>query len=103
MITKVIIQDSNIKIYDRIQVTYILTDNIQTILAIEGLKDFHNDFKKCVTKMDNISSDIKKIFYESEIIDIIKNRVQKHPIDKTGKSKFKNISFKLDDGRHHWH
>ena len=94
-IHKVIIQDPSLKVYDKLQVVF--TDkNKQIILALEGLVDYPNNLIKCKKQMNIISSEIQSMLHED--VEIIKTKIQKHPADKSGNSKFININFNFDTG-----
>ena len=94
-IYKVIIQDPIFRLYDKMQITYANKDK-QIILALEGLIDYPNNFAKCKKDMNNIFNEIKEMVPANTKIN--RTKIQKHPVDKSGKSKFVNINFNFEFG-----
>ena len=94
-IYKVIIQDPIFSQYDKMHITYANKDK-QIILALEGLVDYPNNFAKCKKDMNNILNDVQKMVPTNTKMH--KSKIQKHPIDKSGKSKFININFNFEFG-----
>ncbi len=94
-LTKVIILDPSLYPYEKLQVTY--AGKNQVILSIEGLIDYENNFSGCIKQMTKISKELDESFVNIEFEKII-NKTRKHPVDKTGKSEFRNISFNFEKG-----
>jgi len=57
------------KVYNAIQLHIKTNDSNYIIYSLAGRIYFDNDYNGCLTKMDEIVPDIKKIFYNSKFVD----------------------------------
>ena len=92
--TSVIISDPAFQTYNQIQVTH--TGKKQEILAIEGLKHMANNYKACLHRKRSVIVEVENMFYNKDQIEMYVQDEKKHPIDKSGKSKFQatHLNFK---------
>ena len=74
------------EVYDWIQITYKVNDKKYLIHSVAGLFNFSANIKACKKKMKEIENEMKDLFIDSPRI--IRRADEKHPSDKSGKSKF---------------
>ena len=82
-----------IKNYDLIEISYEQTDKSFSIVSLNGVLAYDQEYKKCLKKKKKINIEFKSLF-------TIKPETYsgKHPVDKSGKSNFENTEFYLNDG-----
>ena len=92
--TSIIISDPAFQTYDQIQVTH--TGTKQKILAIEGLVHMANNYKTCLHRKRSVIVEVENMIYNKDQIEMYVQDEKKHPIDKSGKSKFQasHLNFK---------
>jgi hypothetical protein len=73
------------KIYDFVQVAYLINDKNYKIHQISGFLNFSNKIKRCLKKKEEIEKDINQSFMN---VKINKKENLAHPYDKTGNTKF---------------
>ena len=78
--------------YDGVQFHAKSNDKRYKIVAIEGMKTFKNDFKKCLKLKDLIVKDILKDLDNPEV----RTDTGKHNYDSTGNSKYYRTSISID-------
>jgi len=64
------------------------------IYGVAGTMDHVNNIDECYKQMTEISNEFKTLFFDSKISETTYN----HLVDKSGKSKTKEIMFKLKNG-----
>ena len=94
--TSVIISDPAFQTYNQIQVTH--TGEKQKILAIEGLKHMPNHYEACLYERKSVIADVKSMFFAKDQIEMYAQDEKKHPIDKSGKSKFQTTHLNFKTG-----
>ena len=83
------------KTYDAVDFNFLTGDKKYIFHNISGILFYDNNIQDCYSKMDSITLDIK------QNIKYLKHHLKKenkHPADKTGKSKFTETRFDLKDG-----
>ena len=82
-----------IKNYDWIEISYEQADKSFSIVSLNGVLAYDQEYKKCLKKKKKINKEFKSLF-------TIKPETYsgKHPVDKSGKSNFENTEFYLNDG-----
>ena len=92
------IRSSKFIVYDGIQFYYKILDNKYEIVGIEGIipyqKNMGAKIEDCYKKVNEIDEDISNSFTNLERID---SGIVKHPKDKTGKTKVKQILYFFDN------
>ncbi len=83
---------SKFKPYDAIQITVKSNDPNYMIYSLDGISWIKN-LEECKKMMADVEKDFKKISSSRGIID-----KGKHPMDKTGKSKYERIIFNFSNG-----
>ena len=83
------------KTYDAVDYHFKTGDNKYIIQNITGVLFYDKNIEQCYEKMNSISADIDKNF---DYIKKYPKSINEHRGDKTGKSKFTEISYKLKDG-----
>ena len=83
------------KTYDAVDYHFKTGDKKYIIENISGILFYNNNVDECYKKMDNIISDLDKNFdYQKKY----PKSKDKHRGDKTGKSMFTHVSYKLKEG-----
>ena len=80
------------KPYDGIQITVKSNDPNYKIYNLDGVTWIKN-IEECKKMMNDVSKELKKISSSDPIFD-----KGKHPMDKTGKSKYERIAYKFSNG-----
>ena len=80
--------------YDYISFFVKTDDKKYIIYRISAMKDVTGDINKCYEMMDEISKELSQIDKNAKREEFTDN----HPIDETGRSKSKTISFKMKSG-----
>ena len=83
------------KTYDAVDYHFKTGDNKYIIQNISGILFYDKNIEKCYEKMNNISADIDKNF---DYVKKYPKAINKHRGDKTGKSKYTEITYKLKEG-----
>ena len=83
---------SKFKPYDGIQITVKPNDPNYIIYNLDGVSWIKN-FEECKTKMNDVSKEFEKISSSKNLSD-----KGKHPMDKTGNSKYERISYYFSNG-----
>jgi len=83
------------KTYDAVDYHFKTGDKKYIIENISGILFYDNNVEECYVKMDNIVADLDKNFDYQKKYPKSKN---KHRGDKTGKSIFTHVSYKLKEG-----
>ena len=83
---------TKIKPYDGIQLTVKPNDPNYIIYNLDGISWIKN-LEECKVKMDNVSKEFNKISSSKNIVD-----KGKHPMDKTGNSKYERIIYNFSNG-----
>ena len=87
---------SDSKIYESYQIAIKTGDKNYKIQGIEGFIFYkNNDFDKCLSQLDSISNDIKKLFTK---INSSGKQTYKHSFDKSGKTLVTAIHLTLKNG-----
>ncbi|MDA8643626.1 hypothetical protein N9L16_01780 [Candidatus Pelagibacter bacterium] len=87
---------SDSKIYESYQIAIKTGDKSYKIQGIEGFIFYrNNDFDKCLSQLDSISNDIKKLFTK---INSSGKQTYKHSYDKSGKTLVTAIHHTLKNG-----
>ena len=87
---------SDSKIYESYQIAIKTGDKSYKIQGIEGFIFYrNNDFDKCLSQLDSISNDIKKLFTK---INSSGKQTYKHSFDKSGKTLVTAIHLTLKNG-----
>tara|TARA_E500000331_G_C16961681_1_gene585249 strand:- start:19 stop:600 length:582 start_codon:yes stop_codon:yes gene_type:complete len=87
---------TNSKIYESYQIVIKTGDKNYKIQGIEGFIFYrNNDFDKCLSQLDSISNDIKKLFTK---INSSGKQTYKHSYDKSGKTLVTAIHLTLKNG-----
>ena len=90
------IELSDSKIYESYQIVIKTGDKNYIIQGIEGFIFYrNNDFDKCLSQLDSISNDIKKLFIK---INSSGKQTYKHSYDKSGKTLVTAIQHTLKNG-----
>ena len=84
---------SKAKDYEYLQITVKPKDKNFLIYGVQGHIFYKNNIKNCYKKMDVVKTEIDEVLDYKGMKD-----TGKHPIDKTGKSKFTRIYYKLSNG-----
>ena len=80
--------------YDTVSVFVKTNDKKFIIYRISGNVDTTEDMNKCYALIDEVSQELSKIFINAKKNEFSDN----HPVDETGRSKSKTISFKNKSG-----
>jgi len=83
------------KTYDAVDYHFKTGDKKYIMLNISGILFYDQNIKQCYKKMDKISADIDKNF---DYVKKYPKSINKHKGDKTGKSIFTEVTYKLKDG-----
>ena len=84
---------SKAKDYEYLQITVKPKDKNFLIYGVQGHIFYKNNIENCYKKMDVVKTEIDEVLDYKGMKD-----TGKHPIDKTGKSKFTRIYYKLSNG-----
>ena len=84
---------SKAKDYEYLQITVKPKDKNFLIFGVQGHIFYTNNIRNCYKKMDVVKTEIDEVLDYKGVKD-----TGKHPIDKTGKSKFTRIYYKLSNG-----
>ena len=83
------------KTYDAVDYHFKTGDNKYIIQSISGILFYDKNIEQCYKKMNSIIADIDKNF---DYIKKYPKAINKHRGDKTGKSIFTEVTYKLKDG-----
>ena len=83
------------KTYDAVDYHFKTGDNKYIIQSISGILFYDKNIEQCYKKMNSIIADIDKNF---DYIKKYPKVINKHRGDKTGKSKYTEITYKLEEG-----
>ena len=79
--------------YEYLQITVKPKDKNFIIHGVQGHIMYKNNIKDCYKKMDSVKKEIDEVFDSKG-----KKDTNKHPMDKTGKSKFSRVTYVLSNG-----
>lgn len=81
--------------YNAIQISYLTNDKKFKIVDLTAIVDYENNIEQCFNEIDNIAHEIRSIFKD---VDQSGKINEKHPADKTGKSKTVSYDFYFASG-----
>ena len=84
---------SKAKDYEYLQITTKPKDKNFIIFGVQGHIFYENNIKDCYKKMNSVKEDIDEVLGRKAEKDL-----GKHPVDKTGKSKFTRFTYYLSNG-----
>ena len=84
------------EIFDFVDFNYKTNDRDYIIQGLSGIISYKNNIKDCDKKMDEIVSDLSKVFKEGSRRS--EKKIIKHSVDKSGKSITAKVTFWFDSG-----